>query len=307
MRPIQRKNPFWSLSGPLLGYLGIRWVVEFAAQFLIMFPYMMRGYMDLLKTNSYPALPEITEAYMKAAEPAYDILLKYNLEISGIAALCTIAMTWFMFHKDRRLEQQCGIEVKQVAYSKYWMIAVLGIVGCVAVDNLMTMIQFAFYNPEETVMVNPYTPNFVSQLIFMGVVIPIAEELLFRGILFRRFRERQGFWYSAFCTAILYGLMNANTIMIVYGFAMSLLMAYLYEKFGSFKAPVWLHILLNLTSVILSETGVYTMLESNPMNMAAVIIFGTFICSIVFVKIQRMDWAYKMPKINKQDPPVIES
>ena len=62
MNQIQRKNPFWSLMGPLLGYLGIRWIVEFCAEFVITFPYMMGAYRDLVRESGYPAMQDVMSA-----------------------------------------------------------------------------------------------------------------------------------------------------------------------------------------------------------------------------------------------------
>ena len=44
MNQIYRKSPFWSLAGPMLGYLAIQFAVQFAAQLVIEMPYVMRAY-----------------------------------------------------------------------------------------------------------------------------------------------------------------------------------------------------------------------------------------------------------------------
>ena len=49
MNQIYRKRSFWSLAGPLLGYLGIQFAVQFAAQFVIEMPYIMQAYAKVLR------------------------------------------------------------------------------------------------------------------------------------------------------------------------------------------------------------------------------------------------------------------
>lgn len=82
--------------------------------------------------------------------------------------------------------------------------------------------------------------------------------------------------------------MHSNTTQMVYTFLLGVLLSYLYEKFGSFKAPLVLHILLNTGSVVFTELGVFRYLAGSPARMAGAVIAGAFLCSVMFVVIQRM-------------------
>ena len=120
----------------------------------------------------------------------------------------------------------------------------------------MAMVQLAFYDEQyQQAAQITYSAGFLVQIIGLGIVIPIAEELMFRGILYKRFRERQGFWYSALWSALLFSFIHSNTTQMIYAFLLGVLLSYLYEKFGSFRAPVVLHILLNTGSVVFYGAG----------------------------------------------------
>ena len=125
------------------------------------------------------------------------------------------------------------------------------------------------------------------QAAVLGVLIPVSEEMMFRGILFKRFRERQRFWYSAVCSSVFFAFMHTNVTQAIYAFLLGLMLSYLYEKTGSIKAPVLLHIVLNSGSVVFTQLGVFWWLGADPMRMAGAAIGGAFICSVVFVGIQR--------------------
>ncbi len=288
MNQIQRKNPFWSLMGPLLGYLGIRWIVEFCAEFVITFPYMMGAYRDLVRESGYPAMQDVMSAYMDAMQPAYEIVAKYSLVITTLASLASMIMTVILFRRDRKAERRCGIEIKQAGFSRYWILVLFGVAGGIAAECLMMMAQFAFYDPEsvqETLISGAV--SLPLEVIALGIIIPISEELMFRGILFKRFRERQSFAYSMVCTAILYAFMHSGGIQIVYSFLLGMLLAYVYEKFGSLKAPVLLHIVFNICSVLFLQAGLFTYFLSEPMQMAAVVIVGALVCSLLFLSMQK--------------------
>lgn len=292
MNRIYRKSPFWSLAGPLLGYLAIEAVIQFALMFLIEMPYMVRAYAEILRDNSGTALSmqEIWDSYMQALEPALEAIAKYQVGIISLAALGTIILTGILFARDRKLEWQAGVKLPDKApLSKYWTVVVFGVAGCIAATCLMAMIQLAFYDAQyqQNAQIT-YSAGLLVEIIGLGLITPVAEELMFRGILYKRFHERQSFWYSAVWSALLFSFVHSSTTQMIYTFLLGVLLSYLYEKFGSLRAPVLLHILLNTGSVIFTELGVFRWLAGNPMRMAGAVIMGAFICSVMFVLVQKM-------------------
>lgn len=292
MNRIYRKSPFWSLAGPLLGYLAIEAVIQFALMFLIEMPYMVRAYAEILRDNSGTALSmqEIWDSYMQALEPALEAIAKYQVGIISLAALGTIILTGILFARDRKLERQAGVKLPDKApLSKYWTVVVFGVAGCIAATCLMAMIQLAFYDAQyqQNAQIT-YSAGLLVEIIGLGLITPVAEELMFRGILYKRFHERQSFWYSAVWSALLFSFVHSSTTQMIYTFLLGVLLSYLYEKFGSLRAPVLLHILLNTGSVIFTELGVFRWLAGNLMRMAGAVIMGAFICSVMFVLVQKM-------------------
>ena len=288
---IRRKSPFWSLAGPLLGFLAIQGGVQMLLQLVIEIPYAMNGYMDAVQGGTQLTFQELMESYMQSMQPALEAVARHQVEIAAAASLCTIILTGILFARDRRMEKACGVFVPEKAsFRKYWTVFVFGIAGCIGATCLMAMIQLAFYDDQYQQSAQMmYSASIPVQIIGLGIVIPVAEELMFRGVLYKRFRERQGFWYSALCSAILFAFMHSNATQMMYSFLLGVFLCYIYEKFGSFKAPVSLHIILNTGSVAFTELGVFAWIGADPMRMAGAVILGAFVCSVMFVLIQRMD------------------
>lgn len=306
MNRIQRRSPFWSLAGPFLGYLAIQWTVQFAIQFIVELPYVMRGYAKMFRENQTPSMEEILNTCLTAMEPAIELLLQYQVEITGVAALATMILTGILFLSDRKLEKRYGVVLREkLPLSKYWTILVFGAAGCVAATSLMTMAQIALYDAQyqETAEVL-YSAGIPMQILVLGIVVPLAEELMFRGILFKRYRERQRFWYAAVWSSVFFALMHTNTTQSIYAFLLGLMLAYVYEKFGSFKAPLLLHMVMNLFSVLLTELGVFQWLILNPMRMAAAAIAGAFLCSAAVVMMQRLGGPVQEPIRTDQRGPM---
>ena len=86
-------------------------------------------------------------------------------------------------------------------------------------------------------------------------MIPLAEELLYRGVVYRRMRAVFGVRAAIVLSAVLFGLMHANLVQFLYAGLLGLLLAYLTERTGSLWAAVAAHIGANLLAVIRQETG----------------------------------------------------
>ena len=147
MNHIHRKSPFWSLAGPLLAYWGIQLAVQFIIQAFIQVPYMTEAYMKQFASGNITDAEQAMESYMSLIGPAIELVMKYEVEITGAAALCTIPLTAILFRKDRKLEKDLGIGPAQRApLKKYWMILVFGILGTVGVTCLSAMAQAVMYD-----------------------------------------------------------------------------------------------------------------------------------------------------------------
>lgn len=289
MNRIYRKNPFWSLAGPLLGYMAIQWAIQFAAELVICFPYMIQAYFEILQKQQPISPAEMTDIYFDKMQPALDIFLKYQVEIGGLAALGTLVLSVILFRKDRKLEKNLRLEAEgKIPFSGYWPLSLFAAAGCIAATCLTAMVQMAFYDAAYAqTSEEMYAAVFVVQILSLGIVVPAAEEMMFRGVLFRRFRENRSFAYSAFASALFFSFMHVNTVQIIYAFLLGLLLAYVYEKYGSVYAPLLLHILLNTFSIIFTEIGVFRWIGQDIMRIAAVTIAGTFVCSVLFALIQK--------------------
>lgn len=83
-----------------------------------------------------------------------------------------------------------------------------------------------------------------------SILVPIAEELFFRGFLFSALRKRSSFWISAILSAVCFGLIHFDPIAITYAFVLGLIFAGVYEKSKSIYISILLHMLINFISTM---------------------------------------------------------
>jgi len=89
-------------------------------------------------------------------------------------------------------------------------------------------------------------------LILYGMVSPLAEEMVFRGLVYNRLHRQFGLSCAVLGSSLLFGLYHGNVVQAVYGFILGLFIAILYERYGSFAVPVLLHSAANVCVYVIS-------------------------------------------------------
>nr|WP_300841320.1 CPBP family intramembrane glutamic endopeptidase [uncultured Acetatifactor sp.] len=90
-------------------------------------------------------------------------------------------------------------------------------------------------------------------LICFGIITPIAEELLFRGIIYSCLRRYMKLFSAMLISAAFFAVYHGNSVQGIYAVVLGLLMAYAYEYFGDFKMSVAVHVLANVLAYVLSS------------------------------------------------------
>jgi membrane protease YdiL (CAAX protease family) len=89
-------------------------------------------------------------------------------------------------------------------------------------------------------------------IILYGIVSPIAEEIVFRGVVYNRTKRFYSIPTSIIFSAMLFGVFHANLPQLIYGTLMGLLLADCYERNKCFAAPVVFHLTANILVFTLS-------------------------------------------------------
>ncbi|MHC4913855.1 MAG: lysostaphin resistance A-like protein [Planctomycetota bacterium] len=87
------------------------------------------------------------------------------------------------------------------------------------------------------------------------VVAPVVEEAMFRGLIFRSFRTRMGFWAAGSASAALFALVHLDPLHSLRLGALGLVLAWVCERTGSLWPAIFLHALQNLVAVALIYSG----------------------------------------------------
>ena len=91
----------------------------------------------------------------------------------------------------------------------------------------------------------------IIQIICSGILGPILEELVFRGIVYNKLKTFNKPMISIILTSVIFALFHSNIIDAIYAFIVSFILIYIYEKYKTLKAPILMHISLNTTIILM--------------------------------------------------------
>ena len=106
---------------------------------------------------------------------------------------------------------------------------------------------------QQSLVTNNATLSSQIIVIVLGaLVIPVGEELFFRGFLFRWMRNRLSFRTAVLMSALVFSVFHLIPIQAIMVFPLGVLNAWMYERSRSLWPPIVLHITNNLFALVIS-------------------------------------------------------
>jgi membrane protease YdiL (CAAX protease family) len=103
----------------------------------------------------------------------------------------------------------------------------------------------------ELLMDAPLWPTGVYLGVFAIVLVPVAEEFIFRGVLFPFVQQLGRPKLAWFGVSFLFALIHGSTAIFLPLFVLALALTWLFEKTGNLLAPIVVHGLFNATNLVL--------------------------------------------------------
>lgn len=244
----KRRNIFWYFLTPIVLEWGIAFIVRSAVELI----YMILNYARFEKIINDKTL------MLEFMNEMVTVLNQYAAEITTVIAICTIPFLIRMYKKDKNETHEWWNEKRELKGKYYIAIIILAICVCVAANNFVLLSGITRQNEVylETSKIIYESPAIV-QFLGLGIIVPIMEEMIYRGLLYRRMREYLPVVPTVLGTAILFGIYHGNSVQLIYAAVLAIFLAYLFEIFRTVKAPVLFHVVANLTSVLCTWIGVY--------------------------------------------------
>ena len=252
----------WRMIYPLLIFFGLDIFLETV---------VMYGYIFFRGIDGGLSVENITELI----EDSTRFLLSVSIYLTLARSAILVPIFLVLMRADRKRDVQYGRPVKFTSFNPayYFVIILLGAAAAIGINYVVSMgagmLQeflniiiktltgrenvidlFAAFNDVADII---YSGGIVIQILATAVAAPLVEELLFRGLIYKRIRVLVKPVWAAVISAAIFGLAHGNFIQFVYAFILGLLFASVYEKFKTIWIPVALHAGANLVSVVITN------------------------------------------------------
>lgn len=164
----------------------------------------------------------------------------------------------------------------------------------VAINYLFQFIPWDMIKSENVVQDNDFFFSFPLglQLAVYAFLVPIAEESLFRVLVFSRLREIIAFPAAALLTGVVFGVYHGNLMQGLYAFIMGTVMCFVMHYGGSVLYPILFHITANLISTLCAACSNINNVVYSPLVIIIsfiYIVFAIILCFIFKNKLTKKD------------------
>lgn len=197
--------------------------------------------------------------YKKAGEEGIYLSLGITVFFTLLSYGGAGGVLWLMdgrkqIRRERKVTRLRHIRRKRKV--TYFMGAGLGVAAALGLNGLLNALGL-IENSEnyQEIANNQFSAPLLLGIICYGIVAPLAEEIVFRGIIFTRARRIYAFWISMVASSGLFAVYHMNLVQGLYAFGMGMVLCYVYEYFGDFRWPAGIHMAVNTMMFLMSKAG----------------------------------------------------
>jgi membrane protease YdiL (CAAX protease family) len=206
--------------------------------------------------------------------------------ITILSGIITIIFGVYFMKRDKKTHGLVNDRFQRNSVLTWVAVTIISF-GLIGFSGGITQLT-AEYSPthEQTIEIFAAMGN-LYYIIAAVIFAPVMEEIICRGLIFKRLRSFMGFLPSALVSGAIFGVMHGNIVQGIYATVIGVVFAYIYEKKQSLVAPIIAHFLLNginaLSMLFMSEETTQEAAElitgNYPLIITVTIIYAV-ICTV---------------------------
>lgn len=143
------------------------------------------------------------------------------------------------------------INIKRIPIKEYFNILILGIGITILLLFLSSILTKLIPSYNEVVNQLATSRGSALQLIITIALIPIYEEIFYRGIIFEYLRKNFNIIVAIVVQALVFGVMHLNLVQGIYTFILGIVLALIYMYSESILGNITVHIIFNLLGILI--------------------------------------------------------
>lgn len=220
-----------------LAYLAVWFIIQLAVTFF--------AEIAIILANRGASLDKITE-----------LVNAKGVEITLLSNLVMI-LAFSIFYRIRKSNLTNAIRLNRMPSYFTFSAVLLGISLQIIVVLIVNIVATAFPDllkqfEDVNSSLSNHEMSFVMVL-SVGIIAPIAEEMLFRGLILNKLNQNMNKWIAIVISALIFGIAHGSVIGFIYTFPIGFIMGWLYIKFDSVLPSILFHMSFNITSLVLDE------------------------------------------------------
>lgn len=271
------KNIFKTLIWPIIFIVG-----QFLLVIIFGLIFNTTKFNDIKLANETKEDSELTiifNEYLKTEQYQND-LQNYISDNALIITIITFIIFGFIFYKIYQkyyntYNQKFGI--KSIGF-----LIILGIALNLSYNLIMGGLNSIVH------FTNNYDAINISMALYIvctGILGPILEEFLFRGIVFNKLKTFNKQMKAILITTITFAIFHSNPIQMLYAFCLGFILIYVYEKYKNLAAPILVHIASNIMNIF----ACMIIINNNHLLNLFLLIMSLGILLIIYLKTIKMD------------------
>jgi len=228
----------WRVLYPYIVYLTITVAIEL----LLIIPECFRLIGNAQTTN-----------YSQVYDELIQFIYNKAMFLTFVSGVITIPVLYLFFFLDKKKYRDNHMVVSYVPLPipLYIYSALLGMLACLSLNNLIDLTGIVNLSPTYQEVANEiFGGDFFITFMTTVFMAPILEELLFRGLIYKRLRNICKPFVAAIISSLAFGISHGNLVQFSYAFLAGMLLAYVYEKYKNIWAPIIFHFCANALSMI---------------------------------------------------------
>lgn len=138
--------------------------------------------------------------------------------------------------------------------------------------------------------------NLLVLVMCIGVLGSLAEEIVFRGLVYTRTKSYLGVGWGLVLSAVTFGVYHGNVLQFIYALLMGFMFALIYEKTGNLLAPVFAHIAANVWAIFSDRIFDYAIKLTSYGELILLLLMGVLALGGIWYLFIRKEPAYQEKK-----------
>ncbi|KPU27565.1 hypothetical protein TR13x_03230 [Caloranaerobacter sp. TR13] len=232
----------------------------------------------------------------KAQDPAFlQQMINTNIQYAMLLGIVISTLIFFIgYNKMKDKIRNCNFT--SISFKNISFAVLIGFLFNIFISLILMLIQTSktFMNSSDIQEVfSNYAENvgflmdgnIVTVLLIIGILVPIFEEILYRGLIYKRLAEDINIWAAIIIQAILFGLTHFNLIQGLYTFVLGIILALTYHWVKSIWAPIIIHITFNSANYVVKF--ILSLVENSTVGIIITSIISFAFILIILYKIRK--------------------